>query len=190
MLHFTGKTLLLIVLFPIVVIAGGAPKAIDPVSDTHSNRTYAGVYPRASIVLPTIQRIVQRMRPIVRPNKNLFFSGPGDYEFAARLYASQHDLNTITDFSDPDVADMAAEAGGTVQKEYWHRLSVAYAEVTAGEAYVLLPGEPAILRTNWYRGTIWDTVEWPILHGSRTVTRVLRVNPSMAPAQGLNIKPS
>lgn len=144
----------------------------------------------ATLVLPSIQRLTQHLRRVVPRDKSLFFSGPGDYEFKARLYAREHGLNVLVDFGDPIMAEMATDAGGDILKEYWYRVSVAYSEATSGTAYVLLPGEPEALGTTWYKGTIWDTVEWPVLQRSSAVTRILRINPSMTPAQGVNIKPT
>ena len=141
-------------------------------------------------MLPTVQLLAHRMRRLARPDKSLFFSGPGDYEFTARLYAQEHDLNVLVDFTDPTLTEEATDVGGPVLTEYWRRVSQAYSEVTTGKAYLLLPGDPQTLGAAWYRGTIWDTVEWPILRDSSAVTQILRINPTMSPAQAINIKPT
>lgn len=141
-------------------------------------------------ILPTVQFFAHRMRRMVVPDKNLFFSGPGDYEFKARIYAQQHDLRVLVDFMDPTITEEATDVGGDVLKEYWRRVSQAYSEVTVGKTYVLLPGDPQTLGATWYKGTIWDTVEWPILQENSAVSQILRINPTMSPAQGINLKPA
>jgi hypothetical protein len=139
-------------------------------------------------IVPTVQYFVNRMKNLVPPNKSLFFSGPGDYEFKARMYAHENGLNVLVDFTDPLMTEAASNAGGAVLKEYWHRVSEAYSEVTVGKTYVLLPGDPSILKTTWQKGTIWDQVEWPVLEKNRYVPEVLRINPSMTLAEAINIK--
>jgi hypothetical protein len=141
-------------------------------------------------VLPSLQYLVNHMRPLVHPGKSLFFSGPGDYEFKARLYAHEHGLKVLSDLTDPAMTEAAADIGGRVQKEYWRLVSTAYSEVTTGPAYLLLPGDPRILRTAWHKGTLWDTVEWPILKKSSDVTGVFRLNPSMILGEAVNIRSS
>ncbi|KAF8233651.1 hypothetical protein L208DRAFT_1395379, partial [Tricholoma matsutake] len=76
----------------------------------------------------------------------------------------------------------------SVLKEYWHRVSQAYSEVTVGKTYVLLPGDPQALGATWYKGSIWDTVEWPVLQGNSAVSQILCINLTMSPAQGINLK--
>lgn len=167
-----------------------AALAVVDVLDARSNETY-DVHPRATagrFIFPTVQFFAHRMRRMVVPDKNLFFSGPGDYEFKARIYAQQHDLRVLVDFMDPTIT--STDIGGDVLKEYWRRVSQAYSEVTVGKTYVLLPGDPQTLGATWYKGTIWDTVEWPILQENSAVSQILRINPTMSPAQGINLKPA
>lgn len=139
-------------------------------------------------ILPSLQFLVNRMKPLVQPGKSLFFSGPGDYEFKARLYAQKNGLKVLSELTDPAMTEAAADIGGPIEKEYWHLVSTAYSEVTTGPAYILLPGDPSILGTTWFKGTIWDTIEWPILEKSSAVTGVFRLNPSMLLEQAVNIK--
>lgn len=135
-----------------------------------------------------MEYFVNRMKGMVQKDKNLFFSGPGDYEFKARLYAQENGLNVLVDFLDQDMTTIATDVGGQTTKLYWNRVSQAFSEVTSGKAYALLPGDPKTLGTSWYKGTLWDTVEWPILVKNRYVPEVIRINPSMIPGDGVNIK--
>ena len=139
------------------------------------------------LVLPSLRRLAHRMRRLVPPDKSMFFSGPGHYQPVAEAYAQKHGLQTISDFADPTMTEMATDAGPDVLHEYWRRMSQAYVRATRGPAYVLLPGDPA-QGTSWFQGTIWDQVEYPFLQKIPVVTHIFRINPSMTPAQGLNIK--
>jgi hypothetical protein len=127
------------------------------------------------------------MKGLVQKDKNLFFSGPGDYEFKAQLYARANGLNVLVDVLDQEMTTIATDAGGQITKLYWNRVSQAFSEVTSGKAYALLPGDPA-LGTTWYKGTLWDQVEWPALVKNRYVPEVIRINPSILPGDGINIK--
>ena len=140
-------------------------------------------------MLPNSNFFFTRIKPLVVPNKSLFFSGPGDFKLTAKKYAVKYDLKVITDFADPTLTWEATDAGAEILHEYWRRLSLAYARASSGRAFVLLPDDP-LLGTTWYKGTIWDEVEWPLLRKSSAISEILRTNTLLTPTQGLNIKPT
>lgn len=141
--------------------------------------------------LPTIPDMTKRLGPLVLPDKSLYYSGPGpsSYTPRARIYAQRYNLKTVMDYGDPAVVELATNAGDIYVKEYWRRMSAAFSYATKGRAYVMLPGEPT-LGVDWFKGTLWDTIEWPILEQNSAVQEILRLAPTGAPPEsGINIKP-
>jgi hypothetical protein len=140
------------------------------------------------LVLPTIPQLAQQMRHLVPPDKSLFYSGPGlsGYKPQAQYYSREYGFKTIWDVGDPANLEIAQDLGKV--NLYWKRMSAAYSVVSRGKVWVLLPDDPA-LGTSWFAGTIWDTLEWPILEQNTAVTEIFRVNPLTLPAEGINIKP-
>jgi hypothetical protein len=124
----------------------------------------------------------------VPPDKSVFHSGPGrsGYKLQGIYYAKEYDLHTIWDFGDPVMIEMATDAG--MLNQYWKRMSAAYSVASRGKVWVVLPDDPA-LGTSWFKGTIWDTIEWPIVEQNPAITNVFRVNPLTLPADGVDIKP-
>ena len=92
-------------------------------------------------------------------------------------------------WSRPTTVEIVTEAGKAVENEYWRRMSAAFAYASRGRVYVMLPDETS-LGTEWFKGTIWDTVEWPILEESTEVADIFRIGRSLRPpSEGVSIKP-
>ena len=138
--------------------------------------------------LPSLQRMTHRLRRLVPPDKSVFHSGPGPsgYKLQGIYYAREYGLKTIWDYGDPTMIEMATDAGQL--RKYWKLMSAAYSLASRGRVWVVLPDDPA-LGASWFKGTIWDTIEWPILEQNPAVTNVFRVNPLTLPADGVDIKP-
>lgn len=132
--------------------------------------------------------MTHRLRRLLPPDKSVFHSGPGHsgYKLQGIYYAKEYGLKTIWDFGDPTMIEMAQDAG--MVHQYWRRMSAAYSLASSGRVWVVLPDEPS-LGTSWFKGTIWDTIEWPILEKNPGVTNIFRVNPLTLPANGVDIKP-
>jgi hypothetical protein len=139
-------------------------------------------------VIPTVKYFVDHLKTKVQKDKSLFFSGPEKFEPTAKEYARKHGLHVVRDVADPVMTAKAESEGGHTETEYWRRVSTAYAKVSSGKAYVLLPGDPEKLKRVWHKGTLWDKAEWPVLQKSHTVPELLRVNVAMEPDGGTDIK--
>jgi hypothetical protein len=144
-----------------------------------------------TFVLPTIAQMTDRLIHLIPPHRSLFFDsgGPDSYIVLALWYSEYYGLSFILNFGDPVVMEKAKNVGGQdMLNEYWNRMYAAYAYASTGPAYVLLPGNPR-LGTSWRAGTIWATVQWPILLQNTNVTHVTRVNSSISITEGQRIKP-
>jgi hypothetical protein len=183
----------------------GAPTVVDHVLDPRSNLsksrcqrvifvhaidTVAYCTAAASLVLPTIPNLTNQLKLVMPPDKSLFWSGPGPSSYTpyATFYAKHYNLKTTLDYGDREMIELATNAGKDVLDEYWRRMSSAFSRASKGKAYVILPGDPAE-GTSWYKGTIWDTIEWPLLKKNPAITQIFRVNPKTPPTQGVTIKP-
>ncbi|CAI6334368.1 unnamed protein product [Periconia digitata] len=118
-------------------------------------------------------------------NKIVFWAGPyssvdGDYgENAKKWAAKKKNGYRILDqiWKDPNWNDkyQGKDVPMPDVKEFWNRMSVALATSCKGKVYVMLP--PDTRGTDWYKGTIWDTLEWPALQKNKAVTEIWRVSP-------------
>jgi hypothetical protein len=148
-----------------------------------------------ALVLPTVEFLTFHLRHLMQPNKSLFYSSI-DLRLA-RIYAEKNNLKILSDFGDPTVIEMATDEGLPYVVEYWKRMAAAYSQASRGRVYVLLPGDASTLGTEWYKGTIWDTIKWPILEKNSAVTGVFRIGPRngvpgtpfLHAEMGVNIKP-
>ena len=137
---------------------------------------------KSGSAVPSVKEFVKQIQKKIVKNESLFYAGTGDFDRDALAYAQKYHLRTIFDF-----VDRAQTAGLTSAQvtEFWNNASAAYAQVSCGNVYVLLPGDTSA-GTTWHKGTVWDSIEWPELRKSGKAD-VYRVNQNTRPENGRKI---
>lgn len=124
--------------------------------------------------LPSLQDCKDHLN--VATDTSMFYSGPGGYAGKARQKIRDvPKLNNYkilgmlwTDSSWQNQWQNDEDAS----KKFFNICSQAMAEASSGTVYVLLPSGSG---TDWKKGTVWDSYEWPNLGSG--VTKVIRINP-------------
>ena len=111
----------------------------------------------------------------VAADTSLFQSGPGTAK-AAMDWIKKGGHGTgykllRSQWTDPKYPDQFQQ-DPTESDLFWDHCSQAFAELSTGTAYVMLPKGQG---TTWHAGSRWDRFEWP--HLGAGVTRVVRLDP-------------
>lgn len=124
--------------------------------------------------LPTIQDCKDHLN--VAKDTSLFYSGPGGYAGKAR-----QKIRDVANLKNYKILGMMWtdstwqnqwQNDEQASKDFFNICSQAMAEASSGTVYVLLPPGKG---TDWKKGTVWDSYEWPNLGSG--VDKVIRINP-------------
>ncbi|KAG5331660.1 hypothetical protein C0989_007640 [Termitomyces sp. Mn162] len=121
---------------------------------------------KTSLSQPDVEEIKQHIH--IGPDESLFYSGPNGYMRLADAQAKKMSKKIL------DMAWTDRDLLKTKRKKtFWKNASQAFAELSSGMVYVLLPEDVGI--NNFHKGTIWEEVEWPTLEKNVHVTKVIKV---------------
>ncbi|KAG6899900.1 hypothetical protein C0995_004754 [Termitomyces sp. Mi166 len=135
--------------------------------------------------VPDVAEIKKHLH--VEPNKSLFYSGPGGYKAIADARAKTMGLK-ILETSWKDLKLNGKVAGSAYvdsvtnglsdidEGRFWDNASKAFAELSSGTVYVLLPAN-VHGPSNFFAKSIWARVEWQALIDNPHVTKVIMINP-------------
>lgn len=109
-------------------------------------------------------------------NKSLFYSGPGGYLKYAIPRSKEMGRYTWDDFFlDPRYLKAWSNASASDFRKFEDSVSAALAELSSEVVYVLLPNDTDGIV--WFKGTVWDRIEWPALLNNPAVTKIMRIDP-------------
>ncbi|KAH0578946.1 hypothetical protein H2248_003129 [Termitomyces sp. 'cryptogamus'] len=121
---------------------------------------------KATTSQPDIKEIKKHIH--IGPDESLFYSGPNGYmKLAGKQAKKMHKKILDMAWTDRDLFNTRQN------KAFWNNTSQAFAELSSGTVYVLLPEDIGI--NNFHNGTVWKEVEWPTLQQNLQVTKVIKV---------------
>ncbi|KAG6901412.1 hypothetical protein C0995_012302 [Termitomyces sp. Mi166 len=132
--------------------------------------------------VPDVAEIKKHLH--VKPNKSLFYSGPGGYKTIADARAKTMGLKILeTSWKDFSTVTGSAYVGNVTngltrddQGRFWDNASKAFAELSLGTVHVLLPAN-VHGPSDFFAQSIWARVEWQALIDNPRVTKVIMINP-------------